>query len=168
MVPAERVWSNGTLAELSVGELLALSRGVLAELRRREVIRSGNAPAGDYAELLVQRATQGELAPNSQKSWDVQTPAGERLQVKARVVTNASARGERQLSAFRSCEFDAVVIVLFDDEFRVWRAARLPVQVLEQEGRFVEHVQGFRVMAKDALLDQGEDWTERLRLAAAA
>ena len=28
------------------------------------VIRLGNAPAGDYAELLVQRATDGELAPN--------------------------------------------------------------------------------------------------------
>ena len=99
---AERVVGADALAALSVGELLALSRGILAELRRRGVIRSGNAPAGDYAELLVQRATQGELAPSSQKSWDVQTPTAERLQVKARVVTNANARGERQLSAFRS------------------------------------------------------------------
>lgn len=164
----KRVWSDDVLTELSVGELLALSRGILTELRRRGVIRSGNAPAGDYAELLVQRATRGELAPNSQKSWDVETPAPERerLQVKARVVTDPNRRGERQLSAFRSWDFDAVVIVLFDDEFRVWRATRLPVQVLEQQGRFVEHVRGFRIMATDGLLDQGEDWTERLREAA--
>lgn len=165
---AERQWSAETLADLSVGELLALSRGILAELRRRGVIRSGNAPAGDYAELLVQRATRGELAPNSQKSWDVLTADGERLQVKARVVTNSNARGERQLSVLRSWDFDAVVIVLFDDELRVWRAAHVPVAVLKAEGRFIDHVRGFRVMATDALLDRGADWTERLRRTAAA
>src|SRR6266511_1444897 len=92
---------------------------------RRGVIRTGNAPAGDYAELLVQRATGGELAPNSQKSWDVLKSDGERLQIKARVVTDPRKRGERQLSVFRSWQFDAAVVVLFDDEFRVWRAARL-------------------------------------------
>lgn len=68
------------LGELTISELLALSRRILAELRERGVIRTGNAPAGDYAELLVQRATDGELAPNSTKSWDVLTPEGDRLQ----------------------------------------------------------------------------------------
>jgi hypothetical protein len=153
------------LEHLSVYELLAASRRILAELRRRGVIRSGNAPAGDYAEILVKRATQGELAPGSQKSWDVLTPEGERLQVKARIVTGES-RGERQLSVFRTWDFDAVVIVLFDNDFRVWRAARLPSGLLERQSRFVEHVRGYRVMATDTLLDQGEDWTERLRAAA--
>ena len=52
------------LREMSIGALLGLSRGVLAELHRREVIRTTNAPAGDYAEWLAQRATKGELAPN--------------------------------------------------------------------------------------------------------
>ena len=81
------------LADKRTGELLALSRAILAELRRRGVIRTGNAPAGDYAELLVRVATGGELAANSQKSWDVKTPDGERLQVKARVVTNPKRLG---------------------------------------------------------------------------
>jgi len=159
------VSAGDDLDSLSVGELLALSRRVLAELRRRGVIRSGNAPAGDYAELLVQRATGGELAPTSQRSWDVLTPEGERLQVKARVMTSANARGERQLSVFRSWDFDALVIVLFADDFRVWRATRLPTDLLEHQSRFIEHVRGYRVIATDALLDRGEDWTERLRAA---
>ena len=47
------------LGEMTVGELLSFSRAILAELRRRGVIRTGNAPAGDYAELLVQRASGG-------------------------------------------------------------------------------------------------------------
>jgi hypothetical protein len=155
------------LTSLSVGELLALSRGVLAELRDRGIIRSGNAPAGDYAELLVQRATAGELAPNSQRSWDVLTPEGERLQVKARVVTSPTRAGERQLSVFRSWDFDALVVVLFDDQFRVWRATHLAVALLEAHSRFIEHVRGYRVMATDTLLGLGEDWTERLQAATA-
>jgi hypothetical protein len=39
---------------------------------------------------------------------------------------------------------------------------------LEQQSRFVNHVRGYRVMAADALLDKGEDWTERLRDATTA
>jgi len=151
------------LRDMRVGELLALSRAVLSELKRRGVIRTGNAPAGDYAELLVQRATGGELAPNSQASWDVLTPEGERLQVKARVVAHARTPGERQLSVFRSWDFDAAVIVLFDDEFRVWRAARVPIEILQADSRFVAHVRGYRVIARNELLDRGEDWTARLR-----
>lgn len=152
------------LPQLATPELLALSRAVLSELRRRGVLRSGNAPAGDYAELLVQRATGGELAQGSQKSWDVEA-AGERLQVKARVVTNPKSAGQRQLSVFRSWDFEAAVIVLFDDEFRVWRAARLPVAIVEEAGSWAEHVRGWRVMATDTLLARGQDWAELLRQA---
>jgi hypothetical protein len=151
------------LTKLTISELLALSRSILAELKNCGVIRTGNAPAGDYAELLVQRATGGQLAPNSQQSWDVRTPQGERLQVKARVVTNPRSAGERQLSVLRSWDFDAAVVVLFDDEYRVWRATRLPLEAFREHARFVQHVSGYRVIANDQLLDSGEDWTERLR-----
>ena len=100
------------------------------------MIRTGNAPVGDYAGLFVRLATGGELAPNSQRSWDVLTPEGERLQVKARVVTYPAALGERQLPVFRTWDFDAAVVVLFDDEFCVWHATRLPVETLRVPTRF--------------------------------
>ena len=153
------------VGDLTVAELLALSRGSLRELKLRGVIRSGNAPAGDYAELLVQRATDGELATASQKSWDVLTPSRERLQVKARVITNERKNGERQLSSFRSWDFDAAIIVLFDDEFRVWRAARIPASVLREVAYYAQHVRGHTVYATDELLNRPEadDWTELLR-----
>lgn len=153
------------LGDLSIAELLALSRASLRELKMRGVVRSGNAPAGDYAELLVQRATNGELATASQKSWDVFTPNSERLQVKARVITNERKNGERQLSSFRSWDFDAAIIVLFDDEFRVWRAARIPASVLREVAYYAQHVRGHTVYATDELLNrpEAEDWTELLR-----
>lgn len=55
----------------------------------------------------------------AQRSWDVVTPAKKKLQVKARVVTNPRARGERQLSVFRSWKFNAAVqgtVVFATDE----------------------------------------------------
>jgi hypothetical protein len=161
-VARAKVPTRASLSNLTVGELLLLYRRILADLRRREVIRSGNAPAGDYAEWLVWRATGGQLAPNSQKSWDIETPESERLQVKARLVINPRRHGERQLSVFRSWKFDAAVIVLFDDEFRVWQAARIPMKTIKANARFLEHVNGHRVHATDDLLALGEDWTNRL------
>lgn len=163
MSASEQPCGPDELTGLSPGELLALSRLILAELRRREIIRSGNAPTGDYAELLVRIATDGELAPVSQKSWDVCTPKGEQFQVKARVVTNPASAGERQLSLFGSWEFDAAIIVLFDDQFRVWKAAKLLPAQLQPVARLVTRFNSYRVIATDALLEQGEDWTGRLR-----
>jgi hypothetical protein len=58
------------------------------------------------------------------------------------------------------------VIVLFDDDFRVWRAARISAAALEAASRPDQHVNGYRVFATDALLDAGDDWTELLREAA--
>jgi hypothetical protein len=100
----------------------ALTGNPLPSSSDAEQSAAGTPPAGDYAALLVQRATSGDLAPASQRRWDVETPSGEHLQVKARVVTNPKTAGERQLSVFRSWDFDACVIV--DDQFRVKRAAR--------------------------------------------
>ncbi len=89
-------------------------------------------------------------------------PNLEHLQVKSRIVTGAG-RGERQLSPFRSWEFDAAVLVLFDDDYRVMRAARVPVSELRGDARWAKHVNGWLVFATDGLLARGVDWTERLR-----
>jgi hypothetical protein len=111
------------LAGMTIAELLRLSGGALAELRLRGIVRTGNAPAGDLAERLVSEATGGMLAPNSEKSWDVRLPPtrngeeGARIQVKARVVADTKNLGQRQASAFRSWDCEAVMLVLFDPLF---------------------------------------------------
>ena len=58
------------IERMTTMELLALNRQTLHELHRREVIRTLNAPTGDWAELLVATAYDGTLAPNSEKSFD--------------------------------------------------------------------------------------------------
>jgi hypothetical protein len=126
-------------------------------------IRTGKAPTGDYAEWLVAEATGGELAPNSQESWDIRLPDGERLQVKSRFVTSPEDRGQRRLSSFRSWDVEAAVIVLLDDDFQVWRAVSLNLSTLKENARHVEHVNGNTVIATDGLLAQGLEMTDELR-----
>jgi hypothetical protein len=150
---------------LTVAELLRLQGDTLAELRRRNVIRTANAPAGDLAELLVARATGGMLADNSQRSWDVYVDegGGQRLQVKARLVDNMTIRSKRQLSPFRSWEFESAVLVLFDQNYMVRRAASVPVTAVKESARWQQHINGHVVFATDELLDRGEDWTAKLQ-----
>jgi len=75
------------LSTFSESGLFSLYRAILRELKSRGVIRTENAPVGDYAEYLVATALGGQLAPNSEKAWDVLGNDGEKLQVKARVVS---------------------------------------------------------------------------------
>ncbi|MEH3117234.1 MAG: hypothetical protein PGN25_06415 [Methylorubrum populi] len=56
---------NGPMAKATVKELLTTYGEVMAELRRRGVIRTGNAPVGDYAELLFSEAFDWRLEGNS-------------------------------------------------------------------------------------------------------
>ena len=131
-------------------------------------MRTNDAPSGQYAEWLAHRAFGGDLAPNSVKSYDLITPTGLRLQVKARVVRDPSKKsGERQLSPFRSFDFDQALIILFDTSYQVRRAATLDasVVVLEQSTES-SHVNGRVLIARDSVLDLGVDMTSVMNAAA--
>jgi hypothetical protein len=133
--------------------LLRVYAATLTELVRRGVVRTRNAPAGDLAELLVARAYAGELAPNSEKSWDVRADDGRLLQVKCRVVSERPSRGQLGLSPFRSFDFDAAVIVLLAEAtYDVVQAVELPVGAVKESSRLVRHVNGHRLLATPALL----------------
>jgi hypothetical protein len=99
-------WANmNPLIQSSDSELFALYGSVMGELLRRHLVRTANAPAGDYAQYLVAKALGGELAPNSEKSWDVKTLEGKRVQVKGRVVANPPNQAQRHLR----CSWQALV-----------------------------------------------------------
>jgi hypothetical protein len=148
--------------------LLRLYAATLTELLRRGVIRTRNAPAGDLAEALVARAYGGELAGDSEKSWDVRTSDGRLLQVKSRVVSEPPQRGQLGLSPFRSFAFDAVVIVLLGEAtYDVVGAVELPVAAAEENSRYVSQVNGSRLHATPEILAHPDavDVTARLRAA---
>lgn len=58
------------LTDAPVSALLALHGDVLAELRRREVVRSANKPTGDYGGRLFAKAFGWPLNGNSSADAD--------------------------------------------------------------------------------------------------
>jgi hypothetical protein len=159
----------GDVPDLSVFSetgLFSLYRAVLNELKSRGVVRTENAPAGDYAEYLVATALGGQLAPNSEKSWDVLGHDGEKLQVKARVVSDPVLPGQLQLSPFRSFGFDSAVIVLLSDsDYGVSKASKVPRHVVESSAVHRQHVNGNVLFARPEIMSHPDavDVTAALR-----
>jgi hypothetical protein len=151
---------KANLKRATIGELLALSRQVLVKLRSRDVIRTTNAPTGDYAEWLVQRVVKGTFG----------------VEVKSKLGRHDAERGplagqgtgSRRHQEPRPTSVVSVpvlglpfaVIVLFDDDFKVRKAACLSAEQLKAVARYAKHVNGHLVFATDELLAEGEDWTQ--------
>ena len=153
------------LSELTVRDLLATHEAVLADLRKRGIVRTNDEPAGQYAEWLAHQAFGGMLEPNSTGSRDLATPDGRRLQVKCRVLRNGSV-DERQLSPFRGFEFDEALVILFDPAYEVTRASLLTKEQVMRLARWQPHVNGRVLIARDAVLALGTDVRRRLRAGA--
>ena len=79
------------LSLLSVRDLLRLHGSAIEELRERQVVRTGNAPLGDYAEWLFAKAFGWTLEPNAAHGHDAVCAAGVRYQIKARRLTEKAA-----------------------------------------------------------------------------
>lgn len=155
------------LAHIPVPALLELHVDLLAELRRREVVRSLNNPTGDYGELLFSRAFGWSLNGNSSADADAIDAQGLRYQIKCRRL--GTPKGSRQLGFIRRLPerpFDWLAAVLLDSRFRVLRAALIPYEVILPRASYVESVKAWRFMLRDSVWDLSEvaDVTEKLRM----
>lgn len=155
----------------TTAELLRGYAETLVELRRRGVVRSNNAPAGDYGEWLVHRALGGTMVANfSVKSYDLTLEDSRRVQVKTRVVSAPVKRAQLQSSVFRSFDFElAALVLLRDTDYAVHRAVLVPVAVVQALASRVDHVNGWRLAMTTDVLDhqESEDFTAAARRAAA-
>lgn len=139
------------LSKLGTRELLSLWARTLRELHDRGVVRTFNNPIGDIAEELVAVHFDGERGSFSQASWDVRTPAGELLQVKALRRTGKKTR--RNLSPVRSDAYTAVIVVIFTEDLRVEQAIRVPQPVVSELFPIRPHVSGRVITVTKRLLD---------------
>ncbi len=141
------------LEDLSVAELLSTHGAVLEELRKRGILRSTNNPTGDYAEWLVSERLGLTLENNSARGFDATDSHGSRYQIKGRRVTpeNPSA----QLGVIRSLErreFDFLVAVVFDADWHVIRAAKIPHDIVGQLAKFRSHTNGHVIHLRPTML----------------
>lgn len=141
------------LSSMTVSGLLSAHGAVLDELRKRGILRSKNNPTGDYAEWLVSTRLGLSLAYNSAKGFDATDAAGVRYQIKARRVTPDNP--STQLGALRNLgarEFDFLVAVVFDADWRVLRAAKIPHGVVEGLATFRSHTNGHVMHLRPSVL----------------
>jgi hypothetical protein len=119
--------------------------------------------------IWVATALGGELAKNSEKSFDVLTNNGQKLQVKVRVVSDPVRPSQLQLGVFRSVGFDYAVIVLLSAvDYSVVRASKVPRHVMiESAGKHREHVNGNVLFARPDIMGHCDatDLTATLRAA---
>lgn len=138
------------LSTMSVSELLSLYAGIGEALRERGVVCSANNPTGDLAEYLFCQVFGWVQAPNSEKGFDATGLEGTRYQIKGRRIHRRNK--SRQLSAIRDLSgkhFDILAAVLFDDDFRITRAALIPLDVVERRATFVAHTNSSKFMLQD-------------------
>ncbi|WP_440312755.1 DUF6998 domain-containing protein [Leucobacter chromiireducens] len=128
------------VTRLPVKQLLRLEASIVTELRRRDLVRTNNKPLGDIAEHVVWLARGGVLEPNSTKSHDITTSAGQRIQVKA--MANRAAGAGARFSPFRSADYHTAVFLVFDAEFEIVKAYEVVAEHIEEHVRFVPHVAG--------------------------
>jgi hypothetical protein len=132
-----------TMSEYTVNELLAAHSAVLDELKRRGVVRSLNNPTGDYAEWLVAEHLGLSLQGNSEKGYDATDGAGFRYQIKGRKLSPSNA--STQLGVIRNLdkqEFDFLIAVVFDADWQVKSAAKIPHGVIADLAKHRKHVNG--------------------------
>jgi hypothetical protein len=154
----------GSLHDKSISELLALYVAVMEELRERDVLRSANNPTGDFAEYLFCRAFGWTQEDNSAAAFDATGDDGVKYQIKGRGLHRRNR--SRQLSAIRALDgFDILAAVLFNDDYRIMRAALIPVAVVRDRSTYIAHTNSHKFLLQDDLWDAPGviDVTDRLR-----
>ena len=150
---------------ISTFDLLGCFADILDELKQRGVVRTRNNPVGDYAEWLVAQRLGLLLERNSKFGYDATNTNGERFQIKARRLDPSNK--SRQLSVIRNLdagEFDYLIGLLFERNFTVKEAYKIPHGVIAKYARFSKHLNGHILHLRgDILRDSGvEDITHNL------
>ena len=151
---------------LTVPELLRCFADILDELKERKVVRTRNNPVADYGEWLLTKRLGLLLERSSKRGYDATSQDGKRYQIKTRRLdpTNEST----QLSVIRNLdatEFDYLIGILFNRDFTVKEAYKIPHGVIKEHARFSEHQNGHILQLRgEVLAVRGvEDVTDRLR-----
>lgn len=156
--------------EPPVRELIRTYADSVAALRARGVIRSTKVVA-DYGEWLAARALNLVLVTGgAQKGHDAEDPrTGATYQVKVRQVMPPYMQPDlRGQGALTGRPFDFLVGILIDGDYRVARAAVVPLSVVQARAKRIAYNNGFRLHMASGLLSLPEvrDVTAEVRRAA--
>ncbi|MFT0532408.1 DUF6998 domain-containing protein [Castellaniella hirudinis] len=138
-------------------ELLKLHSAILQEMQQRGVLRTRNNIVGDYTEWLVADRLNLQLCPNSMKGYDATDADGLRYQIKGR--RTSATNKSRKLGVLRDLDtepFDVLVAVIFDENWAVLSAFRIPFQAAKDLSKPSAHQNGHLLHAWASLLNHPE------------
>ena len=138
------------LRNKSDAELIALYGEVMGELHERGVVRSGNNPIADMAERIIADYYGVDPEPPNNKSFDVLSKGGIKVEVKALRRTKAS---RRNLSPLRTFDFDYVAAVVFEMDMRLVEAVFVPVDAVREHAGWSNTWQAHRLSITKKLLN---------------
>lgn len=147
--------SSNEFKGLSNLELMYLYARLLEELRKRGVTGSFNGPVADYAEKLVAESMGLTLAGRSNTGFDaVDERSGTRYEIKSRRVS--AHNRSTQLGALRNLDqdpFDYLIGVIFDANFNILYAAKIPIEIVRELSTYVPHTNSYKLMLRRSLLE---------------
>ena len=151
---------------LTIQELLQYHVDILAELKKRNIVRTANSPLGDYAEWLVAQKLSLTLSKNSTTGYDASDLNGIHYQIKSRRVH--SANRSRQLSPIRNLDrqdFHYLIAVIFNADFSVQQAVKIPHTAISAYAKYRSHINGHILHIRGAILmdSRVEDLTALLQ-----
>ena len=118
-----------TLETMSAVELLRRHGEIIAELKRRNVVKTKNNPVGDYTEWLVRGRLELEAADNNTKAFDACDPQRVRYQIKGRS-SNASSVRFSPVRNLAEHGFDFVIAVVFNEDYSVRLALKVSYEAV--------------------------------------
>ena len=133
------------LRTMSEVELLQIHSAVIAELRRRGVVKTQNNPIGDYTEWLVCNRLGLEVQGNSRAALDAIDRQGIRYQIKGR----CSGANSVQFSSIRKleqCGFDFVIAVIFNEDYSVRLGVKVSHDAVPTMARYQAHTNGYNLI----------------------
>ena len=141
---------------------------IMRELRERQVVKTWNNLVGDLTVRLVVNALGLTESGNSQKGYDATDSSGVKYQIKGRRLTRENK--STQLSAIRESNrppFTYLIAVLYDEDFSVKAAYKIPYSVVKKKANYQEYINGYRMMVPNNILNEEgvEDLTGVIRLA---
>ena len=141
------------LETMSEVELLQTTSAVIAELRRRGVVKTNNNPIGDYTEWLVCNRLGLKVQGNSRAAFDAVDLQCKKYQIKGRSSDNNSV----QFSTIRNLEqgrFDFVIAVIFNEDYSVRLAVKILHGAVPNLARYQRHVNGYNLVLTSKAVEQ--------------
>jgi len=127
----------------TVAELLRCFAEILDELKERKIVRTRNNPVADYAEWSVSRKLGLSLERNSKRGYDATDQEGISYQIKSRRLDQINK--SKRLGVIRNldaADFDYLVGILFNRDFTIKEAYKIPHSVIKKHATFSEHQHG--------------------------